>query len=78
MSNSIDKEKFREALINNKRAYINGDDYRIETIKNTGIYYGSKINISYYYRVYRNGYYTGYSGFNLVALVNDIIDIYIS
>lgn len=39
---------------------------------------GSKINISYYYRVYRNGYYTGCSGFNLVALVNDIIDIYIS
>ena len=37
-----------------------------------------KINISYYYRVYRNGYYTGCSGFNLVALVNDIIDIYIS
>lgn len=78
MSNSIDKEKFREALINNKRASINGDNYSIETTKNTGIYYGSKINISYYYRVYRNGYYTGCSGFNLIALVNDIIDIYIS
>lgn len=78
MSSTADKEKFRDALINNKRAYINDDDYHIETIKNTGIYYGSKINISYYYRVYRNGYYTGCSGFNLVALVNDIIDIYIS
>lgn len=78
MSNSIDKEKFREALINNKRASINGDNYSIETTKNTGIYYGSKINISYYYRVYRNGYYTGCNGFNLIALVNDIIDIYIS
>ena len=74
MSSIADKEKFRDALINNKRVSINGDDYRIETIKNTGIYYGSKINI----RVYRNGYYTGCSGFNLVALVNDIIDIYIS
>lgn len=78
MNSVADKEKFRNALINNKRASINGDNYCIETIKNTGIYYGSKINISYYYRVYRNGYYTGCSGFNLVALVNDIIDIYIS
>lgn len=78
MSSAADKEKFREALINNKRASINGDSYRIEITKNTGIYYGSKINISYYYRVYRNGYYTGCSGFNLVALVNDIVDIYIS
>lgn len=78
MSSAANKEKFREALINNKRASINGDSYRIEITKNTGIYYGSKINISYYYRVYRNGYYTGCSGFNLVALVNDVIDIYIS
>lgn len=78
MNSVADKEKFRDALINNKRAFINGDNYCIETIKNTGIYYGSKINVSYYYRVYRNGYYTGCSGFNLVALVNDIIDIYIS
>lgn len=78
MNSAANKEKFRDALINNKRASINSDNYRIETIKNTGIYYASKININYYYRVYRNGYYTGCSGFNLVALVNDIIDIYIS
>ena len=82
MSSTADKEKFRDALINNKRAYINGDDYRIETIKNTGIYYGSKINISYYYRVYRNDdieFCTTLKRQLTDCLqYNDIIDIYIS